>query len=58
MIKVVGFSIDKYNKVHLALKAVQRVRIDSGLRNLWVESGNETDWFMAVDGLLDRLAGQ
>lgn len=45
------------NKVHLALKAVQRVRTDSELRNLWIESRNEPEWFMAVDSLLDRLKG-
>jgi hypothetical protein len=40
----------------LAVRTVQRIRSDSELRDIWLESGEETAWFAAVDNLLDRLA--
>lgn len=38
----------------LARRAVERVRRDSELKELW-EEGDPSEWLAAVDGLLERL---
>jgi hypothetical protein len=39
----------------LAIRTVQRIRTDSELRDIWLDSGEEVAWFAAVDNLLERL---
>jgi hypothetical protein len=39
----------------LAMRVVNRIRTDSELRDIWVESGEEAAWFCEVDDLLVRL---
>lgn len=41
--------------VSLALKAVERIRTDSKLKELWDESENPDEWYAAVDNLEVRL---
>lgn len=42
--------------VALAVRAVERVRNDSELKELWME-GDFMEWYEAMDDLLSRLAG-
>jgi hypothetical protein len=42
------------NLIDLAVKAIERVRSDSELKDLW-EEGEPSDWLAAVNDLEDRL---
>ena len=39
----------------LALKAVERIRTDSELKELWDESESSNEWYTAIDNLAARL---
>jgi hypothetical protein len=41
--------------VHIALKAVERIKTDSELKELWDESENPDEWYSAVGNLEVRL---
>lgn len=41
--------------VHIALKAVERIKIDSELKEVWDESENPDEWYSAVGNLEVRL---
>jgi hypothetical protein len=41
--------------VSLALRAVERIKTDSELKELWDESENPTEWYAAVSNLEARL---
>jgi hypothetical protein len=41
--------------VHLALKAVERIKTDSELKDLWDESENQDEWYSAMASLEVRL---
>jgi hypothetical protein len=41
--------------VSLALKAVERIKTDSELKELWDESENPAEWYAAVGNLEARL---
>jgi len=43
------------NLVSLALKAVQRIKTDSELKQLWDESENPDEWYSSLDNLEVRL---
>ncbi len=43
------------NLAQLALKATQRIRANSELKELWDESNNAADWYAVMDNLEERL---
>lgn len=43
------------DEVELALQAVTRIREESELREVWEQSGDESQWLAEVDDLLARL---
>ncbi|MDB5034324.1 MAG: hypothetical protein JWQ98_1565 [Chlorobi bacterium] len=52
---ILGMDADR-DKVVLALKALERIKTDSELKELWDDAANPAEWYGAISDLETRLA--